>query len=531
MTDRFLACVRSCGDQGRVPSWFVPLWALALLGLILPPLSAELPPLLDYPAHLARIQIIWALLHGTGFAGTYRFNPVIVPNLAMDAVVLGLMYLGLGVETAGRVFLVVTAVLAGTGAAALHAASFRRLSPWPVAGAGFIYCGYFLYGFVNFYFGLGLLLWAAAFWRWQAAERPRVAAAGLAVLAGLAFCSHLLAWLILVGLILASEASLWLASRRQTSVRRLILASVAGLWPMLLLLKAPLLAGGAAPGWAMILPQFTLAALWARLAGVEQGLQGYATWVDRGSLAVMALIAASALGLGRLRVDWRMLLPVGGLALVYLLVPDGWFGTTYLPQRLPAVLLLLGLSATDIVTAHRRGQYRIVALIGLILLVRGGVVEAAWISAQDRMRPVLDALLALPGDARVYSIVAYEGDFGPMVRPPLRTLPSYALIRRGIITSEVFAIPTQNLIEPQPGAVPTPPPPYRADRSGLSVTASPFPPAMRNYYTYALVLNPALWPAPPPDGTQTLAQGPGYALYRLPIRHAPPADVIAPGRH
>ena len=503
-------------QQGVVLPWILPLWTVALLGLILPPLSVELPPLLDYPAHLARIQVLWALLHGVSFAKTYRLDPVIVPNLAIDGVVLGLMHLGLGVETAGRILLVITAILSGTGAAVLHAATFRRLSPWPIIGAGFIYCGYFLYGFVNFFFGVGLLLWGAACWRFLSPNRLAAALAALTIFAGLTFCAHLLTWLILAGVIVASEFSLLLASRTTKAVRRLILASAAALWPMLLLVKAPLLTGNAAPGWADITAQLTAGALRGRLVGVEQALQGYETWLDRSSLVLVALVGVAAFALGRLRVDGRMLLPIAGLTLIYLVVPDGWFGTTYLPQRLPVVLLLLGLSATDIEFVHRRGQSGLAALLGLLLLVRGGVVETAWISAQSQMRPLLEALLALPGDARVYSIVAYQGDFGPMIRPPLRTLPAYALIRRGILTSEVFAIPTQNLVVPQPGAVPTPPPPLHVDLHGAPATATPFPPEMRSYYTYALVLNPGLWPGPLPDGTQIVAEAPGYALYHLP---------------
>ena len=134
------------------------------------------------------------------------------------------------------------------------------------------------------------------------------------------------------------------------------------------------------------------------------------------------------------------------------------------------------------------------------------------------MQPPLAALLVLPGGSRVYSIVAYQRDFGPMIRPPLRTLPAYGLTRAGIRTREVFAIPTQNLVAPQPGAMPTPPPPVRVGTASAIVPATPFPPAMRNYYTHALVLNPQLWPRSAFLNVQTLAEGPGYGLYHLPAR-------------
>ena len=99
------------------------LLALAL-GVALAPIALNsVPPLGDYPGHLARVFVLHQLLHGAGFADMFRIHWAIVPNLAIDGVVLGLMELGVPVEIAGRLFLGATVALLGTGVVALHRAT------------------------------------------------------------------------------------------------------------------------------------------------------------------------------------------------------------------------------------------------------------------------------------------------------------------------------------------------------------------------------------------------------------------------
>ena len=132
------------------------LFAFAVGCLLYPVLNNSVPPLLDYAGHIARIGVLYDLIHGTGFSDMYRVHLAVVPNLAVDGIVLALMELGLSVEIAGRCFLALTLVTLASGVVVLHYATFRRFSVWPVLALAFIYQEIFFYGFINYLFGVGL---------------------------------------------------------------------------------------------------------------------------------------------------------------------------------------------------------------------------------------------------------------------------------------------------------------------------------------------------------------------------------------
>lgn len=92
----------------------------------------------------------------------YEIHWDLLPNLSMDVVVPPLTRF-MSVERAGKVFIALTFALLAGGTMALHAALHRRLSPWPLL-AFFLYNSVFLWGFLNYLFGLGLALFACALW-------------------------------------------------------------------------------------------------------------------------------------------------------------------------------------------------------------------------------------------------------------------------------------------------------------------------------------------------------------------------------
>ncbi len=67
-------------------------------------------------------------------------------------------------KPAGKVFIALTFALLAGGTMALHAALHRRWSPWPLLAVFFLYNSVFLWGFLNYLFGLGLALFACALW-------------------------------------------------------------------------------------------------------------------------------------------------------------------------------------------------------------------------------------------------------------------------------------------------------------------------------------------------------------------------------
>src|ERR1700758_636801 len=99
--------------------WEISLWFVGLLAAlaILPVFLVEIPAMLDYPNHLARMYLLAA--SGTPnenpyYTLTWKFNS----NLAMDIIVPALGQL-LGIAAATKVFLVLSQILVVSGSVAL----------------------------------------------------------------------------------------------------------------------------------------------------------------------------------------------------------------------------------------------------------------------------------------------------------------------------------------------------------------------------------------------------------------------------
>src|SRR5262249_55643016 len=147
------------------------------------------------------------LVHGTGFADMYRYRFAVVPNLAVDGVVLGLMELGLSVEAAGRCFLALTLIVLATGVVTLHFATFRRFSVLPVIMLPFIYQDIFFSASINYSFGVGLAFSCTALWRCTE-QRSLFTAGSVLLLSAIAlFFSHLLTLLLMLGMVIGIELS------------------------------------------------------------------------------------------------------------------------------------------------------------------------------------------------------------------------------------------------------------------------------------------------------------------------------------
>src|SRR5665213_2136688 len=89
-------------------------WKLAVIGLcailIAPLLIVDVPPLLDYPNHLARVFVLARLPHDPILARFYAAHWSIIPDLALDLIGPPLIHL-LPVHVAGRLLIAVALLL------------------------------------------------------------------------------------------------------------------------------------------------------------------------------------------------------------------------------------------------------------------------------------------------------------------------------------------------------------------------------------------------------------------------------------
>ncbi len=143
-------------------AWVLVIWPI----LLLPSVHSQ-----DYINHLSRAFI---LLNPDDrlLQANYRIEWTITPNLAFDLVSVALGQF-LPVEVVGRAFLVITSLLLFTGCAALHRSLTGAVSMFPILAAPFLFNAANEQGFMAYLFGVGIALWAMAFWvltperRWQ----------------------------------------------------------------------------------------------------------------------------------------------------------------------------------------------------------------------------------------------------------------------------------------------------------------------------------------------------------------------------
>ena len=82
--------------------------SLILLGIALIPFTlVRIPPLVDYPNHMARMQILADAGHSEYLKQYYEIHWDILPNLAMDVLVPPLSKL-VGIQAAGKLFIGMT---------------------------------------------------------------------------------------------------------------------------------------------------------------------------------------------------------------------------------------------------------------------------------------------------------------------------------------------------------------------------------------------------------------------------------------
>src|SRR6266700_6360992 len=120
-----------------------------------------LPPLSDYVNHLARMQVIADLNANRSIATFYELNWQVIPNLAMDIIVSPLARV-VNVYLAGQIFLVSTFVLIISGTLALNRVLVGRVTVLPLFAIHLLYNYIFLFGLMNFIFGIGVAIWALA---------------------------------------------------------------------------------------------------------------------------------------------------------------------------------------------------------------------------------------------------------------------------------------------------------------------------------------------------------------------------------
>lgn len=517
----------SAGSLGRLdpdPLWYAAAVAL-IAGLAVPFFLVDLPPVLDYPNHLARYFVL-AHPDDPFLSQMYAPRWGILPNVGMDILGVSLLKF-VGPHVGGRLILALSLFAPVVGVVAYSRVAFGRFTYWPLASGLAAWNAIFFLGFMNFLLSVGLAFGAAALWialdrcgkRWSAALSIAVAVAVI-------FFCHIFGVLLAALLIGSYELARLLDLRRRGTltldeVLRTGLLIALALSPAVALYLASPLSGDATPG------------TWDGLQKVFVAFAPFTIY------STVLTVATGVVFFSFLVLVWRhaifaqgVPLALAALGLVFLVAPSTIKGGTFVDGRLALMFALLIFAGIQPRITPRWGLLAglvIAALIG----IRTGYVAWAWINHRHDIADVRSAITEVKQGSRVLVARGQPGYKTVGVSPPERALPGmYRLdghlgallaIERRAFWPLMFADPAQQplMVKPpydriaHPLAEPVDWPVLHRDRfTAEDLAAANYLPDWRANFDYVLLIDPPtpLWP---PSGLIPVVSN-GYAvLYRV----------------
>ena len=406
----------SCGALAVLAVW--PLW------------TTLYPGMTDYPNHLARAQLIVDdLLHAREHP-YYELRHVLIPNLALDTLVPLLVIGGLSVNEALKLFAAVALLLPVAGVIAL-ARVLQGGTPWlALLAFPLAFSRYYAWGFLNYFFAIGLALLAFAGWLRLRQRQPMLAGLALALTGALTMMSHLMGFGVLALLVLSHEG--WLVWRaRHIAIRALV--------PTLLALVA-------------------CAAFY--LLAFERGLAPDVRWLDSPmrklrhlvspfiAYEVLPALVVATLVIGALLLArWKKHLvmqpgwlpPVAVFMVVFLLMPTVIMNSSFASARLFIVPVLVFLAFATL-RSDARMQVAIALVAVLATAVKTVDVQEQWQRTSARHEQLREALQVLPEASRLATVVAVQRrDFIDVY--PVRHAAAFAIVDRQAYIPNFFGFP------------------------------------------------------------------------------------------
>ncbi len=500
--------------------WFVLCQTLLVAALItLPVFYTLVPPLEDYPNHLARMFVLAQLPGNELLARFYETAWAPVPNLIMDLTVPPLIH-WFGVYAAGRIFIAATLLLMLLGPMVLHRALYRHWSAWPLVGGIFVYNGFLFVGLMNYLFGVGVAVFGLAAWI-ALAERALL----LRILVSIAFCAILyvchLAALGIYGLAIGSfEAWRWWERRplRVTGVLSSIAALVLPVLPFLYVLRQ-------SPTWSLAHDM-----VWERqgkFEAVETFLSVYSDLADVPFLVLIAVAIGVAIRRGLVRFHPAGVIIAVVITVVFLIMPRQAFGSWMADQRLVVGIffLVLGFISIDFRKHENQNAFFVICLVAIAF--RAVDVAVNWSTLSQPILELKSSLHSMESGSRLL-VTQVDNLPAGVIDAALSHAPNLAIIERSALVSRLFTVPGKQIVHPRAA--------YRehvdtedADTPTISrvIVAAHTPmiaagqeqywDGWQELYDYLIVLgtDPEDTANPAPNLLQIIHVGRGFDLYRI----------------
>jgi hypothetical protein len=399
-------------------------------------------------------MVILSHLDNPIFARFYAEGSFFLPNMAMDAVVVPLSLL-FGPELASRVFVELTILVILFGTFALHWAAHRRLSVWPLLAMLVLHNGILRFGFLNYLFGMGLALWASAFWMILRPGWFRFATTLLSSIV-LIYC-HMEAFCIFA--VIAGSVAMerayeeWRRRGSWTVLRNLVYAASPFLLTIALFVVFSPTASVAGKGFAYS-PGFG-----TKPVGALFSLSSGVSWLDAVSLFCLAAVFVW-LAIGRkITISRPLALATIMMSLALFVVPDSVMGALYADVRIGPVIALLAIAMFDLrVNPGRTAVYSLASLIVVLSVVRTVTLTETWAVYSREIASIVDAITRIEPGSTLFaatsqpypSLVADTAERRIPWSPPLKHVASYAVLGSPVFVPMTWAEPTQQPLNVKP---------------------------------------------------------------------------------
>lgn len=410
-------------------------YMVLLVATLAPIWLTSMPQIGEYANHLARAYILLNVSNSPILQQFYVPQWSLIPNLAMDLLVLGLATL-MSLETAGKVFVTLTLLLLSSGTIALHAALHKRLSPWPLVVFLILYNMMFLLGSLSFLFGLGMALWTLAAWIFLRSHPTWLRTLIFCLLTVALYFAHLSALGIYLLAVLVYEFSL---DREQRAGVFHILPSawvptlVQLVMPALLFLLSPT-AGG--------YKQLAYTHLYNKVLAPFFLVLNYNLLLDGVTFILLAEVIFLGLKFKTLAIHKAMHWVLVAVAASYLAMPSQFFSSELADSRIFVGFAVLFIASTDMRLHTSAGVKILMFALVCTFAVRMAFINYHWQVANYQQDEYIRAFDKLPQGARLLMLTnSGKGknwyDFITMAN-----FPCWAIIKKSAFVPELYAFPT-----------------------------------------------------------------------------------------
>lgn len=393
-------------------------------------LASPMPPLHDYPGHLARIHIMAGLDESPFLSEYYDYEWRLRHNLGADLIIFVLAQ-WMPTEAAGRLVVAAIPALTFAGLAMARRKIHGRVDSLILLAAPFVFGVWFGWGFLNFCLSVALALISFALWVDLRKASLALRFAGLAAMGFSVWVSHVAGWAVFGAMIFAWELADaragrgWKPAELGLALGKTVWRCVPLALPIVLMATSPSADGGlnfkfGDDFWTSKIeaPLWSLSFTWDR--------------VDKYCVVLLALAAVLAAVLRLTTISIGFLLSAGLVFIAFIVSPAEAFGGGSVDVRFLTPFALVAATAlawrTDLAGGWRRTTMVALALgIAAVSLGRLAYTAAAFPRYGEEIEENLALIDPMPQGARVLALIVDPMNGG---RPPLNLIPDMAVVRR-----------------------------------------------------------------------------------------------------